>query len=149
VEGKTEVTEDGVALPVVGSSVFGAEVSRSVFGPVRDSGDEIPGPGVLVGSGGNADVATTGLLTLSVVTAGFEADLDGTDMFNPAVARFSVALLPGWDIWVFADTLGIVGVGIFLAERGIEGVFGIIDFAGTGVVAVLPLPLSSAGKSSD
>lgn len=93
--GNIEVTEDGVALPAVGASVFGVEVSRSVFGPVRDRGDATLAAGVLAGNGGKADAATIGLLELSAAsTTGFGVALAGTDMFSPAVARFSVALLP-------------------------------------------------------
>ncbi len=49
---------------------------------------------MLVGSGGKAEGAATGIVVaLSETTTGFGVSLDGTDMLSPAIARFSLALL--------------------------------------------------------
>lgn len=37
--GNVDVTEEGVAMPAFGISVFGVDVSRKVLGAVRDSGE--------------------------------------------------------------------------------------------------------------
>jgi hypothetical protein len=85
VGGKTEVTDDGVAFPAVGVSTFSAlgGTNLNVLGVFRASGDcTEEAKGVLGGSGGKAEVATTGLLGVSVTAAGFTAGLEGTEILR-------------------------------------------------------------------
>lgn len=89
------MTDDGVALPAFGVSVFGVDVRRNVLGMLRDSGDWITGV-MLIGSGGKAEVAGTCLEEVSATIDGLEAVLAGTEIFKLGVDRFSDALLEGW-----------------------------------------------------
>jgi hypothetical protein len=94
VDGNIEVTEVGVALPPLGVSVFGVDVSRRLLVTFRASGDWIAGVIVLVGSGGNA-VGATDLETVSAVTGTF--GFVGNEIFKTGGAgRLSTTLLAAW-----------------------------------------------------
>ena len=91
--GNIDVTEVGVALPPLGVSVFGVDVTRRLLVTFLASGDWIAGVVVLVGSGGNA----AGAMALEAVSA--ETDIfgfAGTDMFRPGADRLSSPLLRDW-----------------------------------------------------
>jgi len=84
--GNIEVTDDGVPLPAVGTSVFGVGRTLIVFGVFFASGDWTDG----VGSGGNADAATADLTGVSDAAGVFTAGFEGTEIFKiPGVVRFS------------------------------------------------------------
>lgn len=96
-----DVTEDGVALPAVGVSVFGVDVRRKVVGALRDRGDCTAAvDGVLDGSGGNAAAATAGFPGVAGPTGVLAADFTGTDILRPAADRLSAAFIVVWVICV-------------------------------------------------
>ena len=88
--GNIDVTEVGVALPALGVSVFGVEVTRRLLVMFLARGDWIAGSVVLVGSGGNAAGATTPLEVESAAagTLGFA----GTEMFRLGAGLLSTPL---------------------------------------------------------
>lgn len=144
-----EVTEDGVALPAAGISVFGVDVRRKVVGALRDNGDWIDvTEGVLVGRGGNADGGTADLPGVAGPVGVLVEGFVGTEMFRPAAARFSTAfgvddcgvckLLTGTSDFLLVEVATITLAAFFLVE-----------IAGVADVLALLLPLSRAGKSSD
>ena len=145
--GTTEVTDDGVGCPEVGVSTLSAleGTRRSVFGVFRARGDCTDDDGVLGGKGGNADVATTCLLGVSVTAAGFAAGLEGTEIFRiPGCVRFSLFGAVGG----FAAGAGVVAIEAFLIA-GVAGAFTALGLLAIGVAGVFAVPGVSAGKSSD
>jgi hypothetical protein len=92
-----DVTEVGVALPPLGVSVLGVAVTRRLLATSRARGDWIDGAVVLVGSGGNAAGATTGL---EAESGGADTVVDalafaGTEIFKPEAARLSAPFAEG------------------------------------------------------
>jgi hypothetical protein len=65
------------------------------LGAALESDDGTLGTRALDGSGGKADGTATALLALSWTLTGLDDGFEGTEIFNPAVPRFSAALLPG------------------------------------------------------
>jgi hypothetical protein len=138
-----EVTEAGVALPALGVSVFGVDVTRRLLVTFRARGDWITGAVVLVGSGGNAAGATTDFEAESAVadTLAFA----GTEMFKPDACRLSAPFTADC-----ADGTMPVVTDCFLAVIGkAAGLTELIDLVTAGVVGVFPLLDSRAGNSSD
>jgi hypothetical protein len=130
------VTEVGVPLPAEVISVL--DVSRSVFGGTRDSGDwTFAVDGVLTGKGGNADEGAflRGVSTTTDPVA-LGINFEGTAIFRLGVERFSAALVDD------------CATGM-LPERPTVFLFTIGALLDAVATVCLPLPDSRAGKSSD
>jgi hypothetical protein len=146
--GKTEVTDDGVALPAVGVSTLSAldGTSRNVLGVFRVRGDcTAEADGVLGGSGGKAEGATTDLTGVSATAVGFAAGLDGTEILRiPGCVLFSLLGAVG----TLVARPGVVAITAFLVA-GVTGGFTVIGLLEVGVAGIFAVPDVSAGKSSD